>query len=169
MRIELSRLRAGEIAAGVSGLLLAVFMFALPWYGLKRALAPTASSLGISTSFDGWHALSHVRWLVLLTVIAALALAYFQAASRAPAIPVTISVIATVLGAITVLALIYRVLINVPGPANLVDVKPGAYLGLVTAIGVLVGAFVSMREEGISPRDAPAEIETVRAGAPAGS
>ena len=37
----------------------------------------------------------------------------------------------------------------------------GAILGLVCACGILVGGFVSLRQEGIAPFDEPADIPTV--------
>lgn len=43
-----------------------------------------------------------MRWLLLLTVGCALALIYFQAARRAPAVPVTLSALVTVLALFTV-------------------------------------------------------------------
>jgi hypothetical protein len=162
MRIDISRLRPGEIIAGAGAVLLLVLMFAVPWYGVKSTPSPTASSLGVSTSINGWDSLSHLRWLLIVTIIAALALAYFQATRRAPAIPVNLSVIVTVLGLVSSLALIYRVLINVPGSDSVVDARVGAYVGLVSALAILYGGFASMRQEGIAPQDAPAEIETIR-------
>jgi hypothetical protein len=163
---ELSRLRRGEVIAGSSALLLVVFMFVLPWYGVKAPLGWTAATLGVRISFTGWDALTHMRWLLLITPLAALALAYFQATRRAPAIPVSLSVILTVLATVTALMLIYRVLISVPGSGAL-HPRAGAYLGLLSALGILYGGFQSMRQEGISPRDAPSEIETVKLGSAA--
>ena len=155
MDIHLSRLRPGEIIAAASAVLLLVFMFALPWYEVKPGP-------GVSSSLNGWHGLAHTRWLLVPTIVAALALASFQATRRSPAIPVTLSVSVTVLALLSSLVLIYKVLINVPGPGALVHARAGAYLGLLSAIGMLYGGFASMREEGISPRDAPMEIETIR-------
>ncbi len=169
MRIDISRLRPGEIIAGASAVLLLVVMFSVPWYRVKSTLSPTASTLGVSTSINGWDSLGHVRWLLIATIVAALALAYFQAARRAPAIPVNLSVIVTVLGLVSALALIYRVLINVPGSDSVVDVRVGAYLGLASALAILYGGFSSLRQEGIAPQDGPAEIETIRRGDPGGS
>jgi Mn2+/Fe2+ NRAMP family transporter len=169
MVIAISRLRPGEIIAGAGAVLLLVLMFAVPWYGVKSTLTPTASTLGVSTSLDGWDSLSDLRWLLIVTIVAALALAYFQATRRAPAIPVSLSVIVTVLGLVSALALIYRVLINVPGSDSVVDARVGAYLGLASTLAILYGGYASMRQEGISPDDAPAEIETIRRGEPGGS
>ena len=157
MRIDISRLRPGEIIAGAAAVLLLVLMFAVPWYRVK------------ATSINGWDSLTDLRWLLIVTIIAALALAYFQATRRPPAIPVNLSVIVTVLGLLSSLALIYRVLINVPGSDSVVDARVGAYLGLVSALAILYGGFASMRQEGIAPQDAPAEIETIRLSEPGGS
>ena len=97
-----SRLRRGEVLAGVGAVLLLVFVLALKWYGHG------------DHSLTGWQALTNLRWLVIVTIACALALTITQATRRSPAVPATLSVIVTVLGLITVLALIYRVLIDPP-------------------------------------------------------
>ncbi len=156
------RLRSGELIVGASAVALLVSTFALSWYGLKARLVPTAAQLGSSTSSTGWNSLTHVRWLVLLTIIVALALVFFQGARRAPAIPTALSVIITVLAILTLLALIYRVLISTPGSGNPTDLKPGAYVGLLSALALTYGGYLSMRQEGLAESDAPQRIETVR-------
>lgn len=147
---------------GASSLVLLASMFLLSWYGLKSRLAPTAAQLGVSTSVNGWNGLTHVRWLVLVTVIVAFALVYFQATRGAPAIPVSLSVIVTVLGLLTVLALIWRVLIERPGSDALVSLRAGSVVGLVSALSLAYGGYLSTREEGIARADAPEEIEVIR-------
>jgi hypothetical protein len=167
--MSVNRLRSGELIAGGSGALLLVSMFALKWYALSGTLSQTAADLGVRTSYTGWAGLSHLRYLLLLTIVAALTLTYFQAAQRAPAIPVTIAVIVTVLGGLTALALIYRVLINPHGSASGLGQQFGAYLGLLAAIGITFGGYASMRQESGSETIAGEEIETVRIGQPSGS
>jgi len=142
-----SRLRRGEILAGVSALLLLVFLLAGKWYGSG------------ANSRSGWQALTDLRWLLVVTIAAAFALVVTQTTRRAPAIPVTLSMIVTVLGLITVVALIYRVLIDAPAHE-----QAGAYLGLLSASGLAYGGFLSLRQEGIARRDAPAEIPVIRPG-----
>jgi hypothetical protein len=159
--LELSRLRPGEVIAGLGGLVLLFSLFVTTWYGTTGPISPTAALLGASTSYNGWHALTDLRWLILLTGATAVALAYFQATRRAPAIPVSLSVIVTVLALLTVLFLIYRVLINVPGPDSVIDRKAGAYLGLISSVAILYGAFASMRQEGVRQADGSPEIPTV--------
>ncbi len=166
---DLSRLRRGETIVAAAATLLLIFLFVLPWYGLTPTYARTAATLPTSTSVSGWNSLSHLRWLILVTIVVALALAYFQAACRAPATPVSLSVILIVLSLLNVLALLYRVLINVPGPDGFYEQKAGAYLGLLCSLALLYGAYQSLRREGIRPQDGPQEIETVRLGSPVGS
>jgi threonine/homoserine/homoserine lactone efflux protein len=95
----------------------------------------------------------------VVTLALAFALVVAQAARRSPAIPVTLSMFVAVLGLISVLALIYRVLINPPAHE-----QAGAFLGLLSAVALAYGGYLSLREEGIARRDAPAEIPVVRPG-----
>ena len=147
MEFDPSRLRRGEVIAGASAVLLLVLMLLVKWYG----------SGGGSRS--GWESLVGLRWLLVATIAAAFGLVITQATRRAPAVPVTISLLVLVLGVISVLALIYRVLINPPAHE-----QAGAFLGLISAIGIAYGGYLSLRQEGISRRDAPREIPVVRAG-----
>jgi len=162
MELDPSRLRHGEMIVGVGAVVLLASMFVLTWFGVS-------GGAGRSSSINGWHALTHVRWLVLLCAVCGLALVYLQISRRAPALPATLSVIVNVLGLLTTLALVYRVLINEPGPDSLVQQKPGAFVGLVAAIAIAYGSYASMRQEGIADRDGPGEIETIRLTTPSGS
>ncbi len=154
------RLRHGEVIVGISATIMLVALFALPWYGLTMRLAPMAATLGARTTVDGWDGLSTIRWLLLISALAGLGLAAAQAARRAPALPVTLSVIVTILAALATLALVYRVLLDPPGA--LLDRRVGAYVGLLASAGILFGGVRSMRQEGIAPGDEPAEIPTVK-------
>jgi hypothetical protein len=152
MEFQPSRLRNGEVIAGVAAVVLIVLMFAVPWYRSGGATA---------TSVDGWDGLPTLRWLILITVIAALALAFFQATRRAPALPVSLSVIVSALGLLTALCLIYRVLIAVPGSGGQTGAKAGAYLGLASALALFYGGFRSLREEERPDPEYNAAIPTV--------
>ncbi len=147
MDLDPARLLRGELLSGTGAVLLLVFMVAGKWY-TNRGHSQT-----------GWQALTDLRWLIVLTIAAAFALVLAQVARRSPAIPVTLSLVVAVLGLITVLALIYRVLIN---PAS--HEQAGAFLALLSAIGLAYGGYLSLREEGISRRDAPSDIPVVPLG-----
>ena len=62
MDFDASRLRRGERLAGASAVLLAIFLVGGKWYdGAGR----TGGSL------TGWQALTDLRWLLLVTIVAA--------------------------------------------------------------------------------------------------
>ncbi len=149
MGFQATRLRRGEILAAVAAIVLLIDLFAVAWYTDGR---------GMTVSITGWEALSVLRWLILATGLIALALAWFQATRRAPALPVSLSTIATVLGTITTLALIWRVLLDAPARAGGVSAAGGAYVGLGAALTLAIGALGSLREE--DPPD-PAQNEAI--------
>src|SRR5947209_16465207 len=93
-----ARLRKGEILVGAGSIVLLASMFFLKWFGLTGTLASQAEHDGFATSVNGWHGLTTLRWFMLVTAVLGLALVYFQATRRAPAVPVTVSAIAFVVG-----------------------------------------------------------------------
>jgi hypothetical protein len=145
--LDPSRLRRGELLAATGAVLLLVFLIAGKWYGHG------------GRSRTGWAALTNLHWLLAVTIAAAFGLMLTQLIRRAPAVPVTMSMIVTVLGLISVLALIYRVLINPPAHE-----QGGAFLGLASAIALAYGGYLSLRQEGIARRDGPRDIPVVRPG-----
>ncbi|HEY1516629.1 MAG TPA: hypothetical protein VGF91_09430 [Solirubrobacteraceae bacterium] len=148
MDFDPSRLRRGELLAAASGVLLTIFLVGGKWYG---------GAGGTGGSLTGWQALTDLRWLLIVTIVAALGLAFTQVTRRAPAIPVTMSLIVMLLGIVSVIALIIRVLIDPPAHE-----QAGAYLGLLFTIGIAWGGYLSLRQEGVSARDAPRDIPIVR-------
>jgi hypothetical protein len=165
MGLDSSRLRWPEWIVGAGGILLLASMLLLPWYGLTYSSPPPGPRYFVSTSVDGWNGLSHAHWLLLITILLAFALVYFQASRRAPAIPVALSVLTPILGSVTVLWLIYRVLISPPGG----DRKTGAIIGLLSACTIVYGGYWSMRRDGIATADGPSEIPTVTLGQKSGT
>ncbi|HEY6398724.1 MAG TPA: hypothetical protein VIX82_14850, partial [Solirubrobacteraceae bacterium] len=130
---------------------LLAFMFVLHWYG------PRADGARPVASLIGWQAFTVWRWLALLTILAGLCLLVFQATRHGPALPVSTSVVTVALALVSALWLAFRVLLDHP-PRQQV----GAILGLLAAFGILCGSFLSLRQEGIAPRDGPADVPTIR-------
>ena len=161
MEFDLSRLRRGEWTVGGGAALLAASMFLMPWYGVQSVLAPELAISGHPTSWDGWNGLSHLRYLVLITILLGLALVWLQATRRAPALPVTFSMIVGVFSLITTVALIWRVLIDTPGLATLIERKYGGFIGIAASAVMFYGAYLSLRKEGLSERDARTDIPTI--------
>ena len=162
MGLDVSRLRRGDVIAGGGALVLLLDLFVLDWYGVKSPFTQTASLLpGATTTWNGWQGLQHLRWLVLVTVLLGFALVLFQAIERAPAIPIGVGVVLTVVGLLNLIALLYRVLVNQPGADDFVTQQAGAFVGLVAAAAIVAGAYLSLRDEGLPEGDARTAIETV--------
>jgi hypothetical protein len=121
------------MAATFAALLLVV-LFLLPWFASG---GPGPHRL----QTDGWNSLPVLRWLILVSAVAGLLLAFFQETRQAPALPVVMSVIVSALAALTTLVLIIRL------PTSSATPLLGAYLGVISAAGVAVGGFYSMRDE----------------------
>lgn len=136
--------------------MLLVAMLLMPWYTLTLSSHPPGPIYLIPQQVDGWHGLSHAHWLLLVTVLLALAAAFFQAQRRAPALPATLCLLASIFGGATTLWLIVRVVIAPPGGRGI-----GGWIGLLGAAAIAYSGAASLRKEGITRVDAPTEIPTV--------
>lgn len=152
MSFDPTRLRRGEWIAGVGGVLLLVSLFFFDWYGFDVAFTRGLSEAFVTGGANGWDAHTILRWFMLLTIVAGIALWLLTATWPTDAIPLAAAVVTVVVAGITTLCLAWRVLVNEPGPNAVLDVRFGAYLGLLAAVLVLAGAWLSLRDE---DRDAP--------------
>lgn len=150
MSVDPRRLRPGDALAGLSGVAMIVFLF-LPWYGDE----PTGSGSGARGVLTGWQAFTAIDILLAIAAAMAIALAVLTLTQRAPALPVVFGVLTLVAGAVATIVVIVA-LIAQPGPNDMVGVRYGAYLGLVAALGILYGAFLSAHEEAPTWSEAPA-------------
>ena len=142
--MDINRLRTGERVAGLSALALLGLMF-LDWYAFG------------DTGVTAWNMYSTIDWVLLLVIVITLLMAGITALGRTVALPVALSVVVTVLGTLAFLFVLYRTLINQPGPDSVIDLRFGAYLGLVATAGIVVGAYLSMADERTSLAD-PAAV-----------
>ena len=171
MPFDWRRLRRGELVVGASALLLLVSMF-VDWYGVKLTVPRVGSVVLPIGSTDAWDAFAVIDIYLLVTVIVSVALVLAQAAFRAPAVPVSVSVITIVLGGVAAILVLIRI-IDPPGFSGVPPIlashlsrtlKAGAFLGLAATIGITVGSYQSLRQEGIRESDGPGEIPTVHLG-----
>ena len=160
--MELSRLRPGELLAGLGGVALLVVMF-LDWYGAGGSATFQGQDIKISLGFNAWEAFSITDLILALTAVCAIALAVVTASRRSPALPVALSVVTWTLGALATLLVFYRIL-NQPGPNEFFDVKLGAFLGFLSVLAVAVGGFPAIRDE--EGEDAPVPTDVRPAPAP---
>ena len=140
-------LNRGEVISAISALLLLVLMFAVAWYGVVGIPGRSGSRTGIDNAEDAWHGLTVVRWLMLLTVALAFGTAaiHLRGASQVAVAGTRLALL--VLATLTAALLIYRVLIVLPSPDRIVDQKLGAILGVLCSLGVVFGAYESVREQ----------------------
>lgn len=155
--MDFSKLRTGELIAGISGVLLLIIMF-LPWYGVGGSIGEFASAAGVDTDASAWQAFDFVDLLLFVTALAAIGAAALGATGRSVALPVAASVVVTVLGVVVVLLVLYRI-VNQPGPNELVDLKFGVFLGFLVCLGIAAGGFLSMADEGTSIGDAARQVQ----------
>ena len=149
--MDAGRLRSGERLAGLAGLALLVLTF-LPWFREPTRYLPVG--VPFDPDLSAWEAFAVVDVLIALTALAGLAVAFFAASRRAPAVPLATAVIAAGLAVITAVVVAYR-LLNQPGPNDQIEVRPFAYLGLLAVLGVAAGAWRTMADERTDAEPAP--------------
>ncbi|MFZ1992520.1 MAG: hypothetical protein WAU75_00305 [Solirubrobacteraceae bacterium] len=141
--MQLSRLRRGEIIATLSGLVLAVLVFAVPWFSFATPGGGHTSATpgGGHTSANAWTSLPTLRWPITVTAALGLLLGYLQVTRSAPAFPVAVNVVLVPLAAVTTVALLIRLLTGDGSP------RVGGWAGLLAAAALATGAFQSLRHE----------------------
>jgi hypothetical protein len=169
--MDTTKLRLGELIAGVSAILLFIVMF-FHWYGIKTGLSSqgsaifksvTGQTVGSTVGVSAWDIYSYTDLLLLLLIILAVGMVALSATERSAAVPISLNVIVTLFGGLMTLIVLYR-LINQPGPNDFVTVKLWGYVGLLLTAGVAAGAFLAMREEGTSFGDAAQRLQGTTGG-----
>lgn len=152
--MDVDRLSTGEKIAGVAAVLLFIFMF-FDWYSVDVSVNGGAFVGTASGGGDAWEAFSLIDLFLLLTVIVTIAAVTIELTDALIEPPVSMSSIVAILGGISVLLILYRI-IDTPSagsfPGVSVDVSPavGIFLGLIAAAGVAYGGYRAMQEEGAS-------------------
>ncbi len=162
--MDSSRLRTGEIVAGIGGVALFVFLF-FDWFGGGAEVSgslvngtATLSHPGIS----GWDALTDLPgFLIILSGVSGIALAYLAAAGQRVNIPVRRGAITALLGVLAVLLILWRMFAGSP------TLKIGVFLGLAAAFAITAGALIALGEDGFEPLVAVAGGRTRAASASA--
>jgi len=138
--VSLRRLRAGEWLAGVAGSALIVALV-LPWYEAPQSLT-------------GFEALTVIDILLTLVALLALALPVLQATQDAPNKPVGDAVLTVVLGGLSVLLVLFRL---IDSPIDGATTAVGPWVALVATIALTVGAWRSLAAEYV--RGLPPDLE----------
>lgn len=154
--MDLRKLDTGEILAGVAGIVLIAAMASLNWFGVD--VPPGTEPIA---GFDAFRAFDVVDILLLLVALAAIALPVTKAATSRTDLPSALGSLLTLGAIIATLVLAYR-LIDTPdlsGDRFALDMPPfnigfettvgvGAFVGLAATIGIAVGGWLAMRDDG---------------------
>ena len=154
--MDLDRLGTGEKIAAVSGILLFIFMF-FDWFSVS--VSGGGFSSGSLGGGNAWDTLDWIPIFLVITIAVAIGHALIEASDTDLNAPLHGSTATTVLGAISVLLILYRI-IDTPGGATFVggsvDVSPtvGIFLSLFAAGGIAFGGYRGMQEADVSFADA---------------
>jgi hypothetical protein len=128
--VKLGRLRGGELLAGLASAALLVDMF-LSWFGDRSA----------------WDTMAIARVVLVALVLCGLTVAVLTVTSRTVAMACSAAAVTVGVGALALLLVVYRVVVNEPGPNATVTVDLGAYLGLLLVLAIVAGAWRTLSDE----------------------
>ena len=158
--MDLRRPRLGEWIAGASGALLLASLF-MPWYGTDADGCPAPPSPCPPSELTAWEAFAVLDVVLALTAAMALVLLAVSLVQRAPAVAIELDSLTALVGTVVALWVLVR-LVAAPESADGLDAR-FALLGLLAAIGLAAGAWLSMRDEGFGLRPAPGIDATLAA------
>jgi hypothetical protein len=148
-----SRLRAGELVAGLGALALVVSLV-LPWYDVA---APGAHETGLRAL--GWFAVL----VFVLAVVAGVGLVLATLVEVSPARPVAVGVLAVPIGLAAILVLVVRLIaepgLGVDATDAEVALRWPAWAGLAATLAILAGAWIAIGDERTGTALARAQTE----------
>lgn len=97
-----------------------------------------------------------IRWLMLLTVLLALGALAIHARPPSRVMVARVRLVLLALSSLTAVAVIFRVLIELPSSNRVVDQKLGGVLGVIAALGIAYGSYEAVREQRARLRGAAA-------------
>lgn len=162
--MDADRLSTGEKIAGVSAVLLFIFMF-IDWFKVEVS---GSGFVGGSLGGDAWEWFSWIDLLLLLTVVVAVAVVVIRLSDAIFEPPISLNAIVAILGGLSVLFVLFRI-IDPPGASESfggvsVDVgrQIGVFLGLLASAGIAYGGYRAMQEEGTSFGDLGDQLSSGR-------
>src|SRR4051812_12898714 len=148
--MDLNKLTQGQKIAAGSAIALFIVMF-FSWFGAPdNEITNALNSAGVDTSANAWQSFDFIDLVLLATIIVAVGAAALIASGTRVNLPVPPGVLTTLLGGLSTLLVLYRIL----DPPSSLDRKWGVFLGLILAGAVTYGGWRTMEEEGSSFQDA---------------
>jgi hypothetical protein len=145
--VDVRELDRGEIIAVVGGVLLGISLL-LGWYHLGDRYTYIAACRGPGVTCTGWHALSYLRFPLLIAALAPLVLAYVVIRRQALSWPRGELTAVIALCALTMI--IFRGIIDKPGyPTGEIEVSIGWFVALLGGLLILLGAITRTHESSV--------------------
>ena len=156
------RQQRADVIAGITGVILLVSMF-LPWFGLSEAAEQALQEAEeVTERFQGepldepdvtenaWQAFTFVDWILLIAALGGIRAGVAAVARQGGRSPIGATAVTAGLGAIAALLILYRV-INPIGEAGR---EYGIFIGLIAAIGIAAGGWLSLERSERAPGSA---------------
>jgi uncharacterized membrane protein YhaH (DUF805 family) len=143
--MDADRLSTGEKIAGVSAILLFIFMF-FDWFKVSASNGFVSVSVGGSA----WDSLDIIPIILMVAIVAAVAVAVVRLTDALFEPAFSMNAVVAVLGAISVVLILYRIISPPDSDFAGINVDPalGIFLSLVAAAGIAYGGYRAMQEEG---------------------
>jgi hypothetical protein len=152
--MDIDKLNTGEKIAGVSAVLLFVFMF-FDWFGVEISGSTGFSGTVPGAGGSAWDALDFIPIVLVIAIVVALINVFLRLSDSDYEPPVSMNVAVAVLGGLSTLLVLFRI-IDPPGFGSFGGVSVdatldfGIFLGLIAAAGIAFGGYKAMQEEGSS-------------------
>jgi hypothetical protein len=156
----MAKLKFGQKVAAIGGAVLLISMF-LDWYGVVGG-----NEGGNAFDHPGFAGGIADVFLVAASVVA-VGGAVLAATSRALGIPVALSAITTFLGALAVVMVAGRMILQ-PGPNEFITLQIWIFVALAAAGAIAYGGWISMRDEGTSFDQATDQLRDAVGGSQSG-
>jgi hypothetical protein len=144
--MNLRQLDRGELVAVLGGAILGVSVF-LAWFTLGDKFTVLGSCRGPNTSCSAWRSMMVIRFLLLVTAVAPLVLAWIIIRGHALSWPRGEMTAIIAIAALTFT--VFRGVIDRPGtPSGQIGITYGWWIGLAGGLLILVGSVFRAKESG---------------------
>lgn len=143
--MEVDDIREGELLAAASGIVLLLVMLLFDWYGVEHRGFLSGGHHG--RGGNAFESFTFADLFLLFTAVFAIVTAALSANDPKPNTPVAFSALVTLLGFFAVIVVLIRI---IDAPQGL-EVKTGAWLGLLATVGIVAGGWRGMREQSAKP------------------
>ncbi len=139
--MEVDGIRRGELIAAASAIALLLVMLLFNWYGVEHRGFSVGAHHG--RGGDAFESFSFIDLFLLGTAVFAIVVAALSANDPRANTPVALSAITTLLGGLSVLLILFRIIDTPHG----LDRRLGVWLGLIAALGIVYGGWRAIQEQ----------------------